>query len=437
MTTRRLASPCLLVLVLTACGSKTAADDPTQTNAESDPRDSSNETSSSAPSSETSEETSAANESAPTSSSVSDQDPTTTTATDLPNTVPTTPPATSTTTPNTADTGTTPAPTSSEETCPDGRCSDCPEGTTTSPWLPGECVVVCSGSDGSAIIENPAHVVRLATKGCEVLDDTLNLSNDVRDLEGLETLRVVTGDLVIQGTTELAGLTGLDNLQQLGGGIVLIENQKLESLAGLNQLAEIGGNLTVLNNPALTDISALKSATFGSSISITLADNDGLLSLDGLEGVTQAYTYVIADLNALQDVSALGTLSRVDQMTITANVAMSELNFTNLTSLSSLVLASCGPTRFTAERLLTIGTLTITTNANLETISLPVLETVQYLTIAQNDVLVDIGSFDALESGAGLTITANPQLPQCAVDSIAERIGCGTCSDNNVEAVCD
>lgn len=86
------------------------------------------------------------------------------------------------------------------------------------------------------------------------------------------------------------------------------------------------------------------------------------------------------------------------------------------------------------------GRLTITENPSLTSVQLDSLESVtEQLVIGGNDNLLTLNELPSLENLGGFLVTANPKLPQCEVDAIAERVGvdCYPCSGNDTAAICN
>jgi hypothetical protein len=111
------------------------------------------------------------------------------------------------------------------------------------------------------------------------------------NLEGLESLVTIGGDLWIVSNQVLAGLAGLDNLNvihgsfYIGGGLfVNWGNPFLASLSGLDNLTLIVGDLFIFNNDSLTILSGLEGLT--SIEGSLLIENSAQSSLSGLDNLT-------------------------------------------------------------------------------------------------------------------------------------------------------
>jgi len=144
--------------------------------------------------------------------------------------------------------------------------------------------------------------------GCTVIGaDVEILSQDIKNLNGLNQLEAVNGNLVIQGTL-LMNLNGLNNLDSIGGILEIGNNQALNSLTGLGNLATVHG-LTINNNLFLTS---------------TL----GLTQLSTLQG-----DFYISENLSLSHIFGLNNLTEIGGgFIIASNTSLVVLNLENLTS---------------------------------------------------------------------------------------------------------
>jgi hypothetical protein len=115
------------------------------------------------------------------------------------------------------------------------------------------------------------------------------------NISGLSNLDHVGGDIQIMGSEWLQDLNGLEKIDSVFGSITIGydvsgENLALKSMKGLDNLKYVQGDLVVESCPVLNDLSALSSLT---SIEGTLR----LTELDALEDVSAIYT--LQDLGGL------------------------------------------------------------------------------------------------------------------------------------------
>nr|NQU91847.1 T9SS type A sorting domain-containing protein [Bacteroidota bacterium] len=145
----------------------------------------------------------------------------------------------------------------------------------------------------------------------------LGVTDTISNLNGLNVLTLIGGDLSIcwcPGLTSLAGLdnltfvggnlcigdfewytpfndsltsiTELGNLTTIGGGLQIAWNPCLTGLAGLENLETVGGAINIMHNGSLTSLSALENATTIVGGDLIITGNPALTSLTGLEGLT-------------------------------------------------------------------------------------------------------------------------------------------------------
>lgn len=127
-------------------------------------------------------------------------------------------------------------------------------------------------------------------------------NNILANLNGLEGLITVYGTVSIGnsdngGNPNLTSLNGLNNLSHIGGDLIIDRNSALINLSGCNGLSFIGGDLYIGNylggNVSLMNLTGLGNTNvFGGLVKIY--GNDALNSLEGLENL---------------DFSAINTLS--------------------------------------------------------------------------------------------------------------------------------
>lgn len=107
--------------------------------------------------------------------------------------------------------------------------------------------------------------------------------DDIVNLDGLENLYVVRGNLYITSNTVLANLNGLANLVSVWQQLVIEFNPALTSLDGLGNLTSVGTELWITHN-VMTDLSGLANLTQVGSMNIN--QNALLTNVDGLTGLT-------------------------------------------------------------------------------------------------------------------------------------------------------
>lgn len=184
---------------------------------------------------------------------------------------------------------------------------------------------------------------------------------DVVNLEGLSQIQSISGDLIIGRRDEtnlnlLADLQGLNNISIIGGDLNVTWTDALQSLNGLNNLHFIGNNLILNNNYNLSQIADLGSLQhIGNDINISecpvLSSLNGLQFLDSVRGnLTLENLFQISSFNSLENLRWVGgtlklnsclqntLLTGLDSLKYTGNgLELSEMgSIVNLDALSQL-----------------------------------------------------------------------------------------------------
>lgn len=242
-----------------------------------------------------------------------------------------------------------------------------------------------------------------------------NPSFDLADLNGLQNLITVGGDLEIIKTDNVSNFDELSNLQLVGGELYLWNNSSLNNMSGLSNLQTIGG-LVVTNNDALTDLTGLQNVV-GDTPSITINENDALTSLSDFPSIESVGSLTIQNNNVLANLDGLENLQSIDGIlyiwgnnslnsisglenlnTIAGNFWLS--NHPNLTSLSGL------------ENLSQLGGVFIQLNDLLSDLSpLSNLSILDYLSIGFSPNLTSLQGLEGIQSVTeDLAIINNPML---------------------------
>lgn len=224
------------------------------------------------------------------------------------------------------------------------------------------------------------------------------------ELDALALCNEITGNLVIDGSTDIANLDVLTNLTTLGGKLEIRDNTILANVGGLANLTSFGGlNLRIENNDALISLNGLGGIT--NVFNFNIRDNLLLPDLTGLENLTTVTgAFDIFNNDALSSLAALANVTSVTagQIIITDNP-----NLPNLTGLDGITSAPAD--------------LLIQNNANLTTLAgLAVTDIGGGLVITNNALLNDISALAGLNSisgafgGASLAISTNDALTSIA-----------------------
>ena len=241
-------------------------------------------------------------------------------------------------------------------------------------------------------------------------------------LEALAGVINVGGDLVIIETNSLEDLTGLEGVTSIGGNLQIWWNHSLMSLSGLNNLNTVGGDLSIgINfygdlhgNPTLASLTGLGDLTsVGGGLEIIA--NNALTSLSGLEGLTSLDGLTIRSNNSLTSLTGLDNLTSLSSFYIAWNPITNFAGLDNLTSIGgSLYIGFNGLTNLAGlEGLISVGSVKIDRNVSLNDLTgLENLKTIGgRLEIAGNDALTNLTDLEGVYSiGESLVIKNNDVL---------------------------
>jgi uncharacterized repeat protein (TIGR01451 family) len=227
------------------------------------------------------------------------------------------------------------------------------------------------------------------------------------NLNSLHQLDSIGGDFVLYYCPAITDLTGLDNVNFIRGDLILEHCDNLQTLTGLNNLDSIGGSFRLLELPALTNLAALQNFhQLGQNFECRA--NSLLPNLQGLENLT--------------------AMSTDYELILTQNASLSDLSgLENLQSLGFLTVAE-NPLLSDLSELTGLTTLTgLNVVSNAQLISLNGLENLHYIGsfchIIGNSQLTDISAFQNLVSLVGyFQLSNNPLLSDCAVAGICRYL---------------
>jgi len=150
-------------------------------------------------------------------------------------------------------------------------------------------------------------------------EELARLSNCVRTSGNLKIMR-----------SNLSDLNGLENLEWIDGELIVFENDSLVSLNGLDNLRSVGG-IDIHRNPLLKDIDSIFHVNEGGYIeSISIFDNSSLADICDMK--FDEAGYVDIGRNALSD---LGFLNQMKVIEITLSIRQGDF-LSDLKGLDSL-----------------------------------------------------------------------------------------------------
>jgi len=249
---------------------------------------------------------------------------------------------------------------------------------------------------GDVHIADSVNLVQL--QGVEVIAGHVLIdATDIRSLIGLDSLRVIGGNLTIIGANELRRLSGsaLSNLEFVGGHIRIENNAELIDV-NLPSLIS-ARSLQIRNNPKLPGVVGFPSLV-SLDDGLVIAYNNTLLEVDGFE----ALAVIDGDVD-----DQFGEGAPPPAFSISQNPVLSELKgFGVLESIRGAVeLVEGALTSITFPGLRTLGNaLAIFDQPQLEEMSFPVL------TEVRGDVVVELApavtslGLDALTDAGGIQV---------------------------------
>ena len=265
---------------------------------------------------------------------------------------------------------------------------------------------------------------------CNPMDIRLSSQLEVDNFQADNGPCDTIGTLTVRGE-DITSLTGLSGLTRVAGTLLEISgNNRLENLDGLESLTAVAGDLIITDNNVLTNIDGLSSlsmVTIDPVYKIEILRNAALRNLDGLSSLTGLEGALIIHLNdSLSNIHGLSNLEEVGAILhIAANHALADLNgLENLTSVGALGIvnnASLADISGLSSLKTVVIWFEISWNPMLDSLdglsaftsvgaSFPASENLQ---IQYNKTLKNLDGLSALQSVQGLILENNPLLADC------------------------
>ncbi|MCK4678833.1 MAG: T9SS type A sorting domain-containing protein [Bacteroidales bacterium] len=268
--------------------------------------------------------------------------------------------------------------------------------------------------------------------GCTEIEGDVEINgNDITNLDGLNVLTAIVGDLRIWDNYALTTLSGLRNVTSIGEDLRIWNNDTLTSLSGLGNVTSIGGEFCIKNNPSLIDLSELGNlSSIGGYMSIW--GNAALTNLTGLDNVTSIEGGLYIGSNyALTSITGLGNVTLIGGLNIKYNNALTSLSgLDHMTSLGGSLLIEDNDALTSLsglDHVTSIGGY-LEINDNNALTSLTELDNIisigGFLTISDNDALTSLSGLDNIAAFSidGLCIYDNISLSTCEVQSICNYL---------------
>lgn len=103
---------------------------------------------------------------------------------------------------------------------------------------------------------------------------------NITNLNGLNVLTSIGGNLSVFRADSLVNFSGLENLYSIGGDIIIEENYALTSLTGLDNVTSIGGMVSIKYNDALISLTGLDNVDATTINDLTISSNSSLVTCE-------------------------------------------------------------------------------------------------------------------------------------------------------------
>jgi hypothetical protein len=308
-------------------------------------------------------------------------------------------------------------------------------GCNTRPEVEATCMPVQCPT-GGLVFSTQQQIDDFPTNypGCTVMPYSITITGSgIMNLNGLNQLESVVGNITISAANGLTSLTGLGGLNSIGGNFAIESNYALSSFSGLGALNSVGGTLMIGNNQSLQSLSGLVAlSSIGNNLIIQT--NASLVNLNGLESLTSLSGGLhIVHNQALVNISALASITSVGgSLGISGTSLISVAGLESLTSIGGNMLISQNGaltdiSAFTALNTVS-GSLRFLNNAALT--SLTGLENIEISTIT-NLELINNGSLAICDIANICDYLSTPSNPATISGNAT-----GCASRPEVEAAC-
>lgn len=239
---------------------------------------------------------------------------------------------------------------------------------------------------------------------CTIIDGDVEIypTSGISNLEGLQQIEQINGNLTIIFWDDLENFEGLNNLERIEGNLRMEYLHGLEEFSGLENLQSIGGSFTINENSTFTDFRGLNKLKYiGLDLAIHGCDSlQNLNGLDSLQFVGRSLSFF--NNNHIDTLTGLEQLKKIADISISSNTTLSYLSlFTNLDSLSYNLEIGGNPNLEEIAGFdslsFTGGRLNIQSNSSLKKITgLTNLQTTGEFRIISNNELVNLDNFQSL-----------------------------------------
>ncbi|MFO7613146.1 MAG: T9SS type A sorting domain-containing protein [Bacteroidales bacterium] len=134
---------------------------------------------------------------------------------------------------------------------------------------------------------------------CTELEGNVRISGSASNLNGLNQITAIRGNLQIFDNDSLSELSGLNNLTSVGGSVILSTNKRLKGLIALENLESTGKNLIIHLNDSLSSLSGLEGLS-SVGVQLKIHNNSTLENIDGIANIdVETFTFLDITNNPL------------------------------------------------------------------------------------------------------------------------------------------
>ncbi|MEL0456682.1 hypothetical protein WJN01_10615 [Flavobacteriaceae bacterium SZ-1-7] len=271
--------------------------------------------------------------------------------------------------------------------------------------------------NGRVILETQQEVDDFASNHYTEITDWLiigytNITSDIVDLEGLQSLVAVQGSLFVSSNPVLESTHGLQNISNDLNAIAIVDNLILNDLSGFSGINKLLDYINIVNNPEITTLDAFSGMTNGvTAVNVELTNNDKLIDIDGLSQL-DLFSVYIRDHELLDNIDLINSS---DSNTLGQLYIFNNKNLNDFSPLSNITLIKGS---------LTIGYSNITNLDNLSNLT----RTFGDLNIWYNGMLTDLCGLQTIVQSNMIGGLYN--VHDNAYNPTFQEINDGSCSSN-------
>jgi hypothetical protein len=171
-----------------------------------------------------------------------------------------------------------------------------------------------------------------------IIRGDLNIINNkyLEDTYGFKNLAVIEGDFNIINNEKLKTVSGFDSLHSIEGDINISYNGILESLDDLNSLIKsFNGNITINTNAQLISINCFQNF-YGNIMDVKISGNTNLTEINSFQNILQINSLIISNNLNINRIEMRALVNINNDLTISLNNNLTSLNFPNLETVQGL-----------------------------------------------------------------------------------------------------